>query len=113
METFDDFIAFKKRMTLRCQQSILDIAQETSCEGCAHLCKKLGYQVSGGTVIRMLLEHADKSPPKKAGDCIGIDDFAYKKGQAYCTVIVDEETHEVIDILEGRDGKTLRSWLKK
>lgn len=113
VETFDGLVALKKRMTLRCQKSILDIAQEASCEGCARLCKKLGYQVSGDTVIRMLLEHAAKSPPKKAGDCIGIDDFAYKKGQSYCTVIVDEETHEVIDILEGRDGKTLRSWLKK
>ena len=112
-ETFDGFISFKKRMTSRCQEAILNIAKETSCEACSRLCKKLGIQVSGDTVIRMLLEHADKSPPQKVGNCVGVDDFAYKKGKSYCTVIVDEETHEIIDILEGRDGDTLRSWLKK
>lgn len=40
------------------------------------------------------------------------DDFAYKKRQTYGTIIVDEETHRPVAILDGRDGATLKEWLK-
>jgi len=43
---------------------------------------------------------------------IGIDDFAYRKGQTYCTIICDGESHQPIEVLEGRDGEALREWLK-
>lgn len=46
------------------------------------------------------------------GDKIGIDDFAYKKRHTYGTIIVDEETHNPITLLDGRDGDALRKWLK-
>ena len=42
-----------------------------------------------------------------------VDDFAYRKGQTYCTIICDGESREPIEILEGRDGKTLRERLGK
>ena len=31
----------------------------------------------------------------------------------YGTIIVDEETHKPIAILDGRDGKTLKDWLEQ
>ena len=43
---------------------------------------------------------------------IGVDDFAYKKRNTYGTIIVNEKTHEPITLLDGRDGETLREWLK-
>lgn len=30
----------------------------------------------------------------------------------YGTIIVDEKTHDTIALLDGRDGETLRNWLK-
>ena len=47
------------------------------------------------------------------GDTIGVDDFAYRKGQTYCTVICDGDTHKPIEILEGRDGVELKEWLRQ
>ena len=38
--------------------------------------------------------------------------FAYKKRHTYGTIIVDEKTHEPIILLDGRNGDTLRAWLK-
>ena len=112
-ETFDGFLNTYSRMTERCADFICTLALETSCEGCARICRKLGIKISGDTVIRLLLKKYENLPEPETGDVIGVDDFAYKKRQKYGTIIVNKKTHEPIALLEGRDGKTLREWLKK
>ena len=111
-ETFRGFLNTYSRMTERCADFICTLALETSCEGCARICRKLGIKVSGDTVIRLLLKRYDSFPVPEAGDVIGVDDFAYKKRHTYGTIIVDEKTHEPIILLDGRNGDTLREWLK-
>ena len=41
-----------------------------------------------------------------------IDDFALKKRHRYGTVMIDIETHQIIDLLESRDEKDVTEWLK-
>ena len=41
-----------------------------------------------------------------------IDDFALKKRHRYGTVMIDIETHKIIDLLESRDEKDITEWLK-
>ena len=43
---------------------------------------------------------------------VGIDDWAWCKGQRYGTIVVDLETSEVIDLLPDRDAATVRTWLE-
>ena len=50
-------------------------------------------------------------PAVKCGETIGVDDFANRKGQTYCTVICDGETRKPIEVLDGRDGVALKEWL--
>jgi len=100
-------------MTERCIQFIYLLALETSCESSAKICKYLGIRTSGDSVIRMILDYADQHPTPVCGECIGVEDFAYKKGRNYRTVIVNEKDHNIIDILEGCDGKALKEWLKQ
>ena len=45
--------------------------------------------------------------------CIGIDDFSTKKGNTYCTIICNADSHKPIAMLEGRDGSALKEWLQK
>lgn len=46
-------------------------------------------------------------------DRIGIDEFAFKKGHKdFITIIVDLNTHEIIDILEYRDKASLRTYFQ-
>ncbi len=40
-------------------------------------------------------------------------DFSFKKRHKYGTIIVDEETHAPVAVLEGRDEKTLKAWLEQ
>ena len=41
-----------------------------------------------------------------------IDDFALKRGQRYGTIMIDLETHIVVDILDSRDCEKVSDWLK-
>ena len=111
-EIFDDLFGHKKRMTARLEDFIIALALNASCEGASRVCQQLGINISGDTIIRMLISKANKIEPVKT-DMIGVDDWAYKKGSTYGTIIVDGRTHKPIDLLDGRDGKSLKEWLKK
>lgn len=41
-----------------------------------------------------------------------IDDFALKKRESYGSIMVDIETHRVIDMIESRDCEDVIEWLK-
>ena len=52
------------------------------------------------------------APVSECGSVIGVDDFAFKKRHTYGTIIVDQATHRSVAILDGRDGMSLKEWLK-
>lgn len=113
VENVNGFLNYYGRMTERFEEFICLLALETSCEGCARICKNMGVKISGDTVIRLLLKRYEAQEKTVCSSVIGVDDFAYKKGNRYGTVIIDAETHNPIEILDGRDGNTLKEWLKK
>ena len=111
-ETFNGFLNNYSRMTERCADFICTLALETSCEGAARVCKYLGIKISGDTIIRLLKKRFTQMEIEPTGDCIGIDDFSIKKGNPYCTIICNTDTHTPITVLDGRDGSSLKEWLK-
>lgn len=111
-ETFDGFLSYNSRMTDRLEEFICLLAIETSCEASARILNSVNIKVSGDTVIRLLIKRYRKQPGKTCGSTIGIDDFAFKKRRTYGTIIVDETTHNPVAVLDGRDGETLKEWLR-
>ena len=99
-------------MTERWADFICTLAMETSCEGCARICRAMNLQISGDSVIRLLTKRYRLQPVSECGSIIGVDDFAFKKRHTYGTIIVDQATHRPVAILDGRDGMTLKEWLK-
>ena len=112
VEDFNGFLSYYGRMTERCADFICTLAMETSCEGCSRICRAMNLQISGDSVIRLLTKRYHLQPVAECGSIIGIDDFAFKKRHTYGTIIVDQATHKPVAILEGRDGLTLKEWLK-
>jgi len=112
-ETINGFLSYYSRMTKRCADFICTLAMETSCEGCSRICRAMNLKISGDSVIRLLTKRFELQDEIKCGSIIGVDDFAFKKRHTYGTIIVDETTHTPVAILDGRDGKTLKEWLKK
>ncbi|WP_181870465.1 transposase, partial [Hafnia paralvei] len=49
---------------------------------------------------------------KKAITAVCIDDFALKKREKYGTVMIDINTHAIVDMLESREQAEVIRWLK-
>ena len=69
--------------------------------------RRLLLPVSKDTLLRIVRRHA-ASPPE-VPRVVGIDDWAFKRGQRYGTILVDLERRRIIDLLPtGRQQPLLR-----
>jgi transposase len=44
---------------------------------------------------------------------IGIDETSYQKGHDYVTIIIDKDSGNVLEVLDGRDAETVKKYLKE
>ena len=75
------------------------------------LAERLSMPVGADTLLRLLRRRAPLTPPDVR--VVGIDDFAWLKGQRYGTIICDLERRRTIDLLPDREGATVANWLAK
>jgi len=75
------------------------------------LSEQLLISVSSSTITRIV--HRQQLPAIIQPKVLGVDDFAYRKGISYGTILIDMETSKPIDILPSREGKELKKWLSK
>jgi transposase len=71
----------------------------------------LGMPSSRHSVIRLVLglpEEALAAAPR----ALGIDDFAFRRGRSYGTVLIDMETGQITDVLPDRETQTVKKWLE-
>ncbi len=98
------------RETGRLQESLLAIALQLGGRAGARLAVELGLLVGRDTLLERV-----RSVPLAGAEkvrVLGVDDFAFRKGNAYGTVLVDLERHRVVDLLPERSQESLVSWLK-
>jgi len=81
----------------------------TSAEVSERVAPSLGMLVSAPTLLRRL--RAVACPPPTSVRILGVDDWAWKKGQTYGTILVDLEKRCTIDLLADRKEETLTAWL--
>ena len=76
------------------------------------LMRRLGMAVSNDTTLRYLKRRAPVSCDKNLR-VVGIDDWAWKKGQHYGTILVDLERRTVADLLPERSARQVEHWFEQ
>jgi transposase len=109
-ERLPGFAAPWARATDRLRQTQTDIGSSLGGEAGARLAARMAITASPDTLLRRVkrLENRPTGPTR----VVGIDDWAWRKGQCYGTIVVDLERGDVIDLLPDRDADTVAAWLK-
>src|SRR5829696_5855256 len=99
------------RKTTRLHEILRLVGFALGGEGGARLLWRLGMRASPSTLLRYVRGSPSiLHPPPNA---VGIDDWAFRRGHRYGTILVDLERHEVIDLLEDREAGSVIAWLKR
>jgi transposase len=104
-------VAAHARKTCRLEEALLAVVLELGGRAGARLAEELGLIVGRDA----LLSRAERATPAEAAKVrvLGVADFAFKKGHAYGTVLVDLERRRVVDLLPERSQEGLVAWLKE
>ncbi len=110
-ERFGEKLKPYARRTLRLTDHLAQIGYALGGNGGSRLASLLGMPVGRSTMLRIIDNCAgdvDVASPR----VLGIDDWAFKKGHTYGTILVDLEKRKPIDLLPDREVETVKKWLE-
>ncbi|MEU6093090.1 ISL3 family transposase [Streptomyces sp. NPDC047085] len=87
------------------------IAIELGGRPAARLCCRLRLTAGRTRLLRLLTAPTAPTVPDRAPRVLGVDEFAFRKGCTYGTVLVDVEAGRVVDVLPDRTSETFATWL--
>src|SRR5512135_1238434 len=108
-ERLPDFIEASSRLTKRLRTSVQEIGFATGGKGGERLSDKLGIPISEVTILCSLF----LVPPSKVGQVrvVGVDDWSWRRGKRFGTLLVNLETHKIVDLLADREAESVQQWL--
>jgi transposase len=108
-ERLTPFVEPLARVTARLFQVVQALGLATGGMLGARLAEQLGIKTSWMTVLRRIM--ALTTEPVQQVVELGIDDFAFQRGRKYGTILVDMQSHRVIDVLFERSAETAAAWM--
>jgi transposase len=109
-ERLPELVAPWARRTLRLAEVLAVLAFALGGESGARVVARLGMAVSPATLLRLVRRTPLRQQPTPR--VLGVDDWAFRKGHHYGTILVDLQQRRVIELLPERKAEPLIDWLQ-
>ncbi len=102
-ERLPTFVQPWARVTLRLFEAVEAIGLATSGELGTRLADRIGFHTSPSTVLRRIM--AVPASVSSQVSCLGIDDWSFRRGRKFGTILVDLTDHKILDLLEDSEHR--------
>ena len=99
-----------RRRTCRCERIIARHGISVSSNSASRLLSYMGINISASTILRDL--HRMKPASYEDVTAIGVDDWAWRKGVTYGSIIIDYTNEWPIDLLGDREAENFHQWIE-
>lgn len=110
-ERLPEFALAYARQTTRLNAYLQQCGWQLGGELSVRLTGLMGIRIGADAMLQRVRKMTTKLMPCRVR-VVGVDDFAFRRGDHYGTILVDHERHHVVDLLPSRDAQDLADWLR-